>query len=219
MIIYPSRIIAYFCPQCAQINIQRISIFDITHSPSILTCSVPECRLPVLYTERRRGKYIFRLPCPICGDMHEFRADADKLWTKELFIFQCPEDEWGELSDHILPEENGILYIGTTEAALSAVAQNRIFCRSRSEKSYRLKRLCAIIKHLSVLLENDGISCGCQHPNIHIGSLGTDALVCCINCGRKMLISSDAQNRDKILSMDALTLDSSSPGVSKHKNV
>lgn len=84
------RIIAYRCPDCGTAIVGDLNLFVLGGQELVLPCKEcsHEIALKVSLTEKK--KLSLSIPCLLCPTPHRFTVDTQVIFSRDLFVLQCP---------------------------------------------------------------------------------------------------------------------------------
>jgi len=87
MVIDYSTYLGYKCPSCNDFSTKRLTVFDLPGKKHLkIQCKCGESHIEI---HPKGTQYIIKVPCFICSHVHEFSISKKKLWTSNIFAYNC----------------------------------------------------------------------------------------------------------------------------------
>lgn len=196
-----NRKILYICPECTDVSMGKITVFDIPlNTPKIICCSNDDCKSPVVTVTSQNDKYKICINCVICDDTHTFTISKKTLWNKDLMILKCQETGIG------------ITFIGKDSRRLKKEyqAQNEVIAGLLSAEELsdpdEFDLLFDIIERINELVQNKAVKCSCGKSDISI-NMNFDAVTLkCRNCHKSETFNICEEFLDELLASDNFTI-------------
>lgn len=184
------RSIAFICPYCSEISIDKVNIFDFSEQRHVqLFCTSEKCEEHCVSIIPKKDKYKIISNCAVCAEQHIFNISKSSFWHKELLSFSCPEASNIE-----------ILFIGTQKIIDVATTE------ALNEISDFEHILFGIAKHLNALLSSGHINCHCGCHDIIPTTLENKIVLECSKCNSRMSIEINEKNLEKLLTSSELII-------------
>lgn len=88
--------VAFRCPQCGEIGIEKVGLFCFSGGAKvILSCS---CGAECVEVGQVRDRYSLQVLCAACLDLHTYSMGRAAFFGKLLTTFYCPDTQIGVLS-------------------------------------------------------------------------------------------------------------------------
>lgn len=85
------RIIAFRCPICGTAIVGDLNLFILGGQELSLACKECGEDAPALSAKLKKdGKIQLVIPCLTCPNPHHFTVDTQVIFSRELFVLQCP---------------------------------------------------------------------------------------------------------------------------------
>lgn len=108
------RIIAFRCPVCGTAIVGDLNLFVLGGQELSLSCKECGEESPALTAKlTKSGKISFIIPCLTCPNPHHFTVETTVLFSRDLFILQCPLTALD------------LCFVGTQEKVEEALEENR----------------------------------------------------------------------------------------------
>lgn len=107
------RVIAFRCPECGTAIVGDLNLFVLGGQELTLSCK--DCPGTAALTAKmgKSGKVQFAIPCLTCPNPHHFTVETQVLFSRDLFVLQCPMTALD------------LLFVGTQECVDEALEKNR----------------------------------------------------------------------------------------------
>ena len=173
-----NQIIAFICPNCANINVNHLNAFAFSGKKKIcLNCNYGHNEKCV-FIEEKRDKYKIDVLCPVCGENHSFFLKKSTFWNCKFISFKCPIsgiDIYFHGTDEnvaaALKEQEEMLSNYGTYDEPDNVSQDELLADD-------------IIRYIDFLAYEGGIRCTCGNTDINIDIDRDSVILRCAECGR-----------------------------------
>ena len=170
------QMILYFCPDCSEVTVKKITAFDLPLNKEVeLECVNDGCESTVLKVKAIKDKYRITIECPVCSQMHTFTITSKTMWTRDFYMLACPVTGFG------------IFFVGKDKERLLEEynAQNDIAAGIIAQEDFEedeLDLLLEIFERLNELAKDKAIVCPCGSDDIMV-KLDTSGIVLyCKDC-------------------------------------
>ncbi|MCX7714908.1 MAG: hypothetical protein N2171_04180 [Clostridia bacterium] len=175
MLLDYTKDVAYICPECAQINIKRLNIFQFSgNRETVLECS-NSCGHVCVTIKPFKAQYKIEAKCPICGGRHLFDIKKAVFWNSPFLSFKCPASGFD------------IYFLGNNKNVVAAVKEQEALFEELSEMTEKVIDEKNLLEHMFGWIENMSntgrMYCSCGSRDISMDMKKDSIVLRCRSCG------------------------------------
>lgn len=189
--------IAFICSTCSAVTEKKLNIFDFSGKKTFdISCGDKKCKAYTGCISEYHEKYKLTLPCPFCGESHDYVLSKASFWDKDYLSLNCPATSFE------------LFYLGTSENIRSGVMrQEKMFTEMEEDFASEVPVIYDILLRLQELQEDKLIVCSCGSDFILPEPVEEGIMLVCGKCGAKKLIPATEEEYDTLLDTEFIMLD------------